>query len=119
AAPSAGAAAGASDGAETAPQPGTAGAGAVPGAVVPPAGVGKPKRFHGTVRWTPPVWGAMRGALPMRCMIAHLAGLVGSRVTVTLEIEAEVQAGVPDAVVRTVTENSRTLKLISHGFEAE
>jgi hypothetical protein len=52
-------------------------------------------------------------------VIAHLAGLVGSRVKVTLEVEAEVPSGVPDAVVRTVTENSRTLKFTSQGFEAE
>ena len=42
-------------------------------------------------------------------MITHLAGLVGSNVKMTLEIDAEVPAGVPDNVVRTVTENSRTL----------
>jgi hypothetical protein len=52
-------------------------------------------------------------------VIAHLAGLMGSQVTVTLEIEAEIPAGTPDHVVRTVTENSRTLKFSSQGFEAE
>jgi hypothetical protein len=38
---------------------------------------------------------------------------------VTLEIEAEVSSGVPEDVVRTVTENSRTLKFTNHGFEQE
>ena len=52
-------------------------------------------------------------------VISHLAGLVGSSVKVTLEIEAEVQAGTPENVVRTVTENSRTLKFTTHGFEEE
>lgn len=52
-------------------------------------------------------------------VIAHLVGLVGSQVKATLEVEAEVPSGVPDAVVRTVTENSRTLKFASQGFEAE
>ena len=52
-------------------------------------------------------------------MIAHLAGLVGSNVTVTLEIHAEIPDGAPDHVVRTVTENSRTLKFGTHGFERE
>jgi hypothetical protein len=52
-------------------------------------------------------------------VIAHLTGLVGSSVTVTLEIEANVPDGVPDNVVRTVTENSRTLKFSAHGFEKE
>jgi hypothetical protein len=40
-------------------------------------------------------------------------------VTVTLEIEAEVPAGVPENVIRTVTENGRTLKFTSQGFEEE
>jgi hypothetical protein len=52
-------------------------------------------------------------------VITHLAGLVSARVKVTLEIEAEVPAGVPENVVRTVTENSRTLKFDDHGFERE
>lgn len=52
-------------------------------------------------------------------IVAHLAGLMGSNVTVTLEIEANVPDGVPDTVVRTVTENSSTLKVSSHGFEKE
>ena len=52
-------------------------------------------------------------------VIAHLSGLVGARVKVTLEVEAEVPAGVPEQVVRIVTENGRTLKFISQGFERE
>jgi hypothetical protein len=48
-------------------------------------------------------------------VIAHLARLVGSSDRVTLEIEA----GAPEQVVRAVTENSRTLKFTSHGFEQE
>lgn len=36
-----------------------------------------------------------------------------------IEIEAEIPSGVPDHVVRTVTENSRTLKFTSQGFELE
>ncbi|MBV8120368.1 MAG: hypothetical protein JO081_10595, partial [Alphaproteobacteria bacterium] len=52
-------------------------------------------------------------------VIAHLAGLVGASVKVTLEIEAEIETGAPEQVVRTVTENSRTLKFTSHGFEQE
>jgi hypothetical protein len=53
-------------------------------------------------------------------VITHLVGLVGSNVRVSLEIDAEITAGVPDNVVRTVTENSRTLKFESNsGFEKE
>ncbi len=39
--------------------------------------------------------------------------------TLTLEIEAELPEGAPDNVVRTVTENARTLKFKTHGFEEE
>jgi len=52
-------------------------------------------------------------------VIAHLTGLLDAQVSVTLEIEATVPNGVPDHVVRVVTENCRTLKFTSHGFEKE
>lgn len=52
-------------------------------------------------------------------MIAQLSGLVGAKVTVTREVEAEIPSGTPDHVVRTVTENSRTLKFTIQGFEEE
>lgn len=52
-------------------------------------------------------------------VVAHLVGLVRSDVVVTLEIEARVPAGVPESVVRVVTENGRTLKFSSQGFERE
>ena len=38
---------------------------------------------------------------------------------VTLEIEAGIPNGAPEQVVRTVTENSRTLKFEVSGFEEE
>jgi hypothetical protein len=52
-------------------------------------------------------------------VIAHLSGLVGAKVTVTLEVEVDIPSGAPDHVVRTVTENSRTLKFTSQEFEKE
>jgi hypothetical protein len=52
-------------------------------------------------------------------VITHLIALTGAEVRVTLEIEANVPSGVPDNVVRTVTENSRTLKFTNQGFEKE
>ena len=48
-----------------------------------------------------------------------IAQLSSARVTVTPEIEAEAPDGVPDEVVRIVSENSRALKFKSYGFEAE
>jgi hypothetical protein len=52
-------------------------------------------------------------------VIAHLAGQVDAEVTVTIEIEARLPKGASDQLIRTVTENSRTLKFESHGFEKD
>jgi predicted AAA+ superfamily ATPase len=81
----------------------------------PPAQV---KRFHGTVTLSPTRTGR-DASLIAEEVIVHLVSLVGANVTITLEIEAHVPNGVPDHVVRTVTENSRTLKFRSQGFEKE
>ena len=75
-----------------------------------------PKRFHGTVNLDPNRLGRDAGRIGDE-VVAHLAGLVGANVRVTLEIEAEVGAGIPEQTVRTVTENCRTLKFSGHGFE--
>ena len=52
-------------------------------------------------------------------VVQHLAGLLDAKVTITVEIEAEIPSGAPDNVVRTVTENCRTLKFESSGFEQD
>lgn len=52
-------------------------------------------------------------------VISRLARLAGASVEATIEVEAEIPSGFPDNVVRTVIENSRTLKFTSHGFESE
>jgi predicted AAA+ superfamily ATPase len=78
----------------------------------------KPKRFHASVILNPTRVGRDAGQIAEE-VIAHLAGLSSARVTVTLEIEAEAPDGVPDEVVRIVSENSRALKFKSYGFEAE
>jgi predicted AAA+ superfamily ATPase len=77
-----------------------------------------PKRFHGTVTLDPARVGRDAGRVAEE-VIAHLTGLVGAKVTVTLEVEAHIPQGASDHIVRTVTENSRTLKFTSHGFERE
>jgi hypothetical protein len=83
----------------------------------PPPATG-PKRFHGTVVLNTTRVGRDAGQIAEE-VIAHLSGLVGAKVTITLEIEAEIPDGAPDHVVRTVTENSRVLKFESKGFEME
>jgi len=73
-------------------------------------------RYHGSVTLDPERVSRDAGRIHAE-VIAHLAGLVGSRVRVTLEIEAEIPDGAPEHVVRTVTENGRTLRFESQGFE--
>jgi hypothetical protein len=89
-----------------------------PGLIPPPTLPVAPRRFHGTVTLDPTRVGRDAGRIADE-VIAHLAGLVGSKLKVTLEIEAEIPAGAPGNVVRIVTENSRTLKFTSQGFEEE
>ncbi|HWQ14089.1 MAG TPA: hypothetical protein VNL77_14920 [Roseiflexaceae bacterium] len=52
-------------------------------------------------------------------VITHMAGLVGAKVRVTLEIEVDIPDGTPDHVVRIVRENSRTPKFNQAEFEEE
>jgi len=52
-------------------------------------------------------------------IIHHLAKLPRTELKVTVEIQADVPNGVPEDVVRTVSENCRTLKFSNHGFEKE
>lgn len=75
-------------------------------------------RFYGSVSLDATRAGRDAGRIAEE-VITHLSGLVGADVSVTLEIEARIPDGAPDNVVRTVTENSRTLKFKNHGFERE
>jgi len=78
----------------------------------------KLRRFHGSVRLDSNRVGRDAGRIADE-VIAHLIGLPGAEVTVTLEIEARFPDGASDQIIRTVTENSRTLKFNSQGFEEE
>jgi hypothetical protein len=78
----------------------------------------RPKRFYATKTLDPARVGGDAGRVAEE-VISHLAGLVGARVKVTLEIEVEVPTGVPEHVVRVVTENSRSLKFDRQEFESE
>lgn len=103
---------------------GTGGTGATTGGGGATTG-GKPtttvpasRRYHGTVHLDPTRVGRDASRIAEE-VIAHLAGQAGAEVTVTIEIEAQLPNGATDQLVRTVTENSRTLKFTSHGFENE
>jgi hypothetical protein len=79
----------------------------------------KPGRWCGTVELTNPMrLGSDAGKIAEE-VIAHLVALPGAKVRVTLDIEATLPEGVLDHVVRVVTENGRTLKFSSQGFEVE
>jgi predicted AAA+ superfamily ATPase len=73
-------------------------------------------RFHGSVDINATRVSRDVGIISTE-IITHLTGLVGAKVRITLDIEAEVPEGVPPNVVRIVTENAKTLKFGSHGFE--
>ena len=50
-------------------------------------------------------------------VVQHLASVLGANIEIRLEIEATIPEGASDEIVRTVTENARTLKFDQHGFE--
>jgi hypothetical protein len=90
-----------------------------PGPEPPPAPVAtKATRYHGSISLDATRVGRDAGRVADE-VISHLSGLMGSKVEVTLEIKAQVPDGVPDNVVRIVTENGRTLKFATQGFEKE
>lgn len=104
------------------PPPGTDTPPAKPGdktpGTPPPAPAVKLKRFHGTAKLDATRAGRDASRIADE-VLAHLVSQPGSETTVTIEIEAKLPQGAPDQLVRTVTENSRTLKFTSHGFEKE
>jgi hypothetical protein len=52
-------------------------------------------------------------------VISHLNSIVGAEVRVTLEIDATIPGGASEQVVRTVTENCKSLKFKQQGFEKD
>jgi predicted AAA+ superfamily ATPase len=103
------------EGGKDEPGPGPGDDGKEPG---PPPAPARPRRYYATVQLDAGRIGRDAGEIGEE-VVAHLAGLVGAEVRVTLEIEADVPDGVPEHVVRTVTENGRTLKFTSQEFERE
>jgi predicted AAA+ superfamily ATPase len=73
-------------------------------------------RFYGSVTLDPIRAGRDAGMIAEE-VIAHLSGQIGASVRVTLEIEADLDDGASDQLVRIISENCRSLKFKSHGFE--
>ncbi len=83
-----------------------------------PSTATKPKRFFGSVAVNPQRL-ALDAATIAKELVAHLTALPGASAEIQLDITIRVPGGVPDNVVRTVTENARTLKFTSADFDAE
>lgn len=95
--------------------PGGDGGGVV---VAQPLADAGPRRFHASVDLSVNELGA-RAAQIAQEVLRHLAAQPGAKVTVTLEVQAEVPRGVPADVVRVVRENCRTLGIDDAGFETK
>jgi hypothetical protein len=76
------------------------------------------RRFHGAVKLDSIRVGRDAGRIADE-VIQHLTKLVGSDVQVTLEIQARLQEGASEKTIRDITENCRTLRFDSFGFEEE
>ena len=77
-----------------------------------------PKRFYGTVHLNPMRLSSEAGIIGQE-VVQRLQAILGADVKITLDIEADIPDGVPDHVVRIVSENARTLKFENFGFEGE
>jgi predicted AAA+ superfamily ATPase len=86
--------------------------------VVKPGIPAKPIRFFGSVKLDPARLNRDAAQVSTE-VLQHLTSLVGSDVEVTMEIQAHVADGIPENVARTVSENCKTLKFQSQGFERE
>jgi len=75
-------------------------------------------RFHGTIKLDSTRVGRDASQIA-DAVVQHLTGLIGSEVTVTFEIEAKLPDGATENIVRTVTENCRTLRFQQFGFEED
>jgi hypothetical protein len=76
-----------------------------------------PRRFYGTVRLDPLRVSRDASTIAQE-VVQNLTSLVSAEAEITLEIQVRVPDGVPDHVVRTVTENCRVLKFTSAEFES-
>jgi hypothetical protein len=95
-----------------------------PGVVTPPIGPvtpppvepPKPRRFFGSVILDPLRLARDADRIAHE-VVQHLSGMDGAKVKVTLEVHADIPDGAPPEMVRTITENCRTLRFESQGFE--
>jgi predicted AAA+ superfamily ATPase len=82
----------------------------------PPPAATVYRRFHGSVQLDSLRVGRDASRITDE-VIQHLSKHVGANVEVTLEIRAEIPDGATEKTIRDVTENCRTLRFDSFGFE--
>jgi hypothetical protein len=76
----------------------------------------KGRRFYGTVELNATRIGRDAGQIA-ETIIQHPTTLPNAKVTLTLEIHADLPDGASDHIIRTVTENAHTLKVKDFSFE--
>ncbi len=91
------------------------GAGPAAAGAVGPAAM---TRFYGSAVLDPVRMGRDAGTLATE-VVAHLAGLDGTEVEITVEIRATNPGGFPDSVRKVVMENADALRLRDSSFESE
>jgi hypothetical protein len=74
------------------------------------------RRFYGVAPVSPERLGRDAGRIAEE-VVAHLAGLDGTEVEVTLEIKAHNDVGFPEPIVKLVSENADALRFRDVGFE--
>jgi hypothetical protein len=75
-----------------------------------------PRRFYATAEVDPDRAPRDMGKIAEE-VLQHLTTVPGAKVSVSVEIAAEIPEGVNEDTQRIVTENCQTLKFSSHGFE--
>lgn len=111
---------GAGTGGETPPivapgKPGTE-SGTTGGGGPPPVPPPLPKRFYGSIKLDSMRLSRDADKVAQE-IVQHLTALIGTEVEVTLEVHAKIPDGASPELVRTVTENCRTLRFENYGFE--
>jgi hypothetical protein len=74
------------------------------------------RRFHGAANLDPLRLGRDASQIAEE-IVQHLTRINGANVEITIEIQAELPEPASDKLVRDVTENCRTLRFTSYGFE--
>ena len=74
------------------------------------------RRFHGSVELDPVRLSRDAGRIHEE-VVQHFSSLQGVTVKATLEIEANLPTGASEELIRTITENCRTLRFSSQEFE--